>query len=55
VKSAYDGDGVSVLCRVIADAESVNKRNEQLAAMAELHTNVPSSAANQTSLHTSAA
>ncbi len=25
-KSAFDGDGVSVLCHVIADADAVNKR-----------------------------
>ncbi len=28
VMSAYNGDGVSVLCHVIADADAVNKRNE---------------------------
>ena len=28
VASARDGDGVSVLCHVIADADSVNKRDE---------------------------
>ncbi len=27
--SADDGDGVSVLCNVIADADCVNKRDEQ--------------------------
>ncbi len=26
--SAADGDGVSVLCHVIADADAVNKRDE---------------------------
>jgi hypothetical protein len=26
--SAYDGDGVSVLCHLIADADAVNKRDE---------------------------
>ncbi len=28
-KLAKNGDGVSVLCHVIADADAVNKRNEQ--------------------------
>jgi hypothetical protein len=28
VESAQDGDGVSVLCHLIADADSVNKRGE---------------------------
>ena len=28
VKSAENGDGVLVLCHVIADADAVNKRNE---------------------------
>ena len=27
LKSAENGDGVSVLCHVIADADAVNKRN----------------------------
>ncbi len=27
VESVYDGDGVSVLCHVIANARAVNKRN----------------------------
>jgi hypothetical protein len=26
--SAYNGDGVSVLCHVIADADAINKRDE---------------------------
>jgi hypothetical protein len=29
MKSAEDGDGVSVLCHVIADADGVNKRDEK--------------------------
>ena len=28
LKSAENGDGVSVLCHVIADADAVNKRHE---------------------------
>ena len=27
LSSAYNGDGFSVLCHVIADADAVNKRN----------------------------
>ncbi len=29
LNSAQDGDGASVICRVIADADVVNKRDEQ--------------------------
>ena len=29
VESAESGDGVSVLCHVIADADAVNKRDEE--------------------------
>jgi hypothetical protein len=30
LKSAKNGDGVSVLCHVIADADAMDKRNEEL-------------------------